>query len=65
MKKIDLGDKVRVKKGEAGEGYTFYVTATGEPNGHAGDRLLYGGTFSVLESHCELVAVGRIDTMGR
>lgn len=53
---IALGDKVRVKRGAAGEGYTFIVTATGAPNGHNGDRLLYGGTYVRLESECELVS---------
>lgn len=51
---IDLGDCVRIKRGYCGEGYAFYVTATGT-SGH-GERILYGDNYGpVRESECELL----------
>jgi hypothetical protein len=55
-----LGDKVRIKKGCVGEGYTFYITATGK--GGMGERVYYGGTYGPARaSDCELVSPMKCD----
>lgn len=61
--RVSLGDLVRVKRGRAREGHTFYVTATGLAVN--GARLVWGGAYLREERDVELAVEGRVDIMGR